>query len=145
MTVHPILRLSHDLNVGLGVEHRTQAAADYRVVVSEQHPGLERRGHRLDRDAQQHVRAALSARADVELGVDHVRALTHAAQAPLLGVGRQPATVVGDLEHHAPFLCAQLDHDLEPWLKNETNEGVDILDRARRLPNGFGLPDVPVL
>jgi isopenicillin N synthase-like dioxygenase len=43
------------------------------------------------------------------------------------------------------FVNPQLDHELEPWLRNETNEGVSILDRARKLPNGFGLPDVPVL
>jgi isopenicillin N synthase-like dioxygenase len=43
------------------------------------------------------------------------------------------------------FVNPQLDHQLEPWLSNETNEGVDILDLARKLPNGFGLPDVEAL
>jgi isopenicillin N synthase-like dioxygenase len=43
------------------------------------------------------------------------------------------------------FVNPQLDHQLEPWLRNETNEGVDILDLARTLPNGFGLPDVETL
>jgi isopenicillin N synthase-like dioxygenase len=43
------------------------------------------------------------------------------------------------------FVNPQLDHALEPWLSNETNVGVDILDLARTLPNGFGLPDIETL
>ena len=42
----PVGRLRHDLDVGLPVEHRPQAAADDLVVVGEQHPGLQRRRHR---------------------------------------------------------------------------------------------------
>ena len=43
------------------------------------------------------------------------------------------------------FVNPQLDRDLQPWLRNETNADVDILDLARRLPNGFGLPEIETL
>jgi isopenicillin N synthase-like dioxygenase len=43
------------------------------------------------------------------------------------------------------FVNPQLDVELSPWLENETNLGVDVLDLARKLPNGFGLPDIEAL
>jgi isopenicillin N synthase-like dioxygenase len=43
------------------------------------------------------------------------------------------------------FVNPQLDHQLAPWLTNETNENLDVLELARILPNGFGLPDIETL
>ncbi len=43
------------------------------------------------------------------------------------------------------FVNPQLDHPIEPWLRNETNADVDVLELARKLPNGFGLPDIEKL
>jgi hypothetical protein len=52
-------RLRDHLDVGLAVEHRTQTAANDRMIVREQYPRLERRSHaspRLDRDASRRSR-----------------------------------------------------------------------------------------
>jgi isopenicillin N synthase-like dioxygenase len=40
------------------------------------------------------------------------------------------------------FVNPQLDVPLEPWLSNETNAGVDILEYARLAPGMFGLPPI---
>jgi isopenicillin N synthase-like dioxygenase len=40
------------------------------------------------------------------------------------------------------FVNPQMDVPLAPWLSNETNEGVDILDYARTAPGMFGLPPI---
>ncbi len=40
------------------------------------------------------------------------------------------------------FVNPQLDVPLAPWLSNETNDGIDILDYARTAPGMFGLPPI---
>ena len=40
------------------------------------------------------------------------------------------------------FVNPQLDVPLEPWLRNETNADIDILEWARTAPGMFGLPDI---
>jgi isopenicillin N synthase-like dioxygenase len=43
------------------------------------------------------------------------------------------------------FVNPQLDIALEPWLRNETNADVDVLEVARTAPGMFGLPDIEQL
>jgi isopenicillin N synthase-like dioxygenase len=38
------------------------------------------------------------------------------------------------------FVNPESDQVLEPWIANETNAGVDIIEQANALPNKFGLP-----
>jgi hypothetical protein len=40
------------------------------------------------------------------------------------------------------FVNPQMDVALQPWLSNETNAGIDILEYARTAPGMFGLPDI---
>jgi isopenicillin N synthase-like dioxygenase len=40
------------------------------------------------------------------------------------------------------FVNPQMDVPLQPWLSNETNAGIDILEYARTAPGMFGLPDI---
>ena len=38
------------------------------------------------------------------------------------------------------FVNPEIDQALEPWIRNETNAGIDIIERAVNAPNQFGLP-----
>ncbi len=38
------------------------------------------------------------------------------------------------------FVNPQSDQALEPWIRNETNKGIDIIEEANKLPQKFGLP-----
>jgi isopenicillin N synthase-like dioxygenase len=40
------------------------------------------------------------------------------------------------------FVNPQMDVPLAPWLSNDTNAGIDILEYARTAPGMFGLPDI---
>jgi len=38
------------------------------------------------------------------------------------------------------FVNPEIDQKLEPWIKNETNAGIDIIERANEGPKQFGMP-----
>jgi isopenicillin N synthase-like dioxygenase len=38
------------------------------------------------------------------------------------------------------FVNPEITHKLEPWIRNETNKGIDIVERAINAPKEFGLP-----
>lgn len=38
------------------------------------------------------------------------------------------------------FVNPEIDQKLEPWIKNETNDGVDIIEKANEGPKQFGMP-----
>lgn len=38
------------------------------------------------------------------------------------------------------FVNPEIDHRLDPWIRNESNAGVDIVERAINAPKEFGLP-----
>jgi isopenicillin N synthase-like dioxygenase len=38
------------------------------------------------------------------------------------------------------FVNPEIDQTLEPWIRNESNAGIDIIERAISAPNQFGLP-----
>ena len=38
------------------------------------------------------------------------------------------------------FVNPEIDQKLDPWIRNESNEGIDIIERAVSAPNQFGLP-----
>jgi isopenicillin N synthase-like dioxygenase len=38
------------------------------------------------------------------------------------------------------FVNPEIDQKLEPWIKNESNAGIDIIERANEGPKQFGMP-----
>ena len=38
------------------------------------------------------------------------------------------------------FVNPEIDQKLEPWIRNASNAGIDIIERAVNAPNQFGLP-----
>lgn len=38
------------------------------------------------------------------------------------------------------FVNPEIDQDLKPWISNETNAGIDIIERANAAPKQFGMP-----
>jgi len=38
------------------------------------------------------------------------------------------------------FVNPEIDQALEPWIKNESNAGIDIIERANEGPKQFGMP-----
>lgn len=40
------------------------------------------------------------------------------------------------------FVNPEITHKLDPWIRNETNKGIDIVERAINAPKEFGLPSL---